>query len=192
MPRAPPPGSCRFYTLMVLSTALFDKPAFKNLVCNGLVLAADGKKMSKSLRNYPPPEEVITEYGADALRLYLTNSPVVRAEPLRFQKEGVFGIVKARARGPVLFFSVRRAHAAGLLPFLHPTFPTEGNPPPSSAPPPSPRRTSSSSGTTPTASSSRTSAATRRRPAPPLTLSPLTSRRRRTSSTGGSAPRTTA
>ncbi len=43
----------RFYTLMVLSTALFDKPAFKNLVCNGLVLAADGKKMSKRLQNYP-------------------------------------------------------------------------------------------------------------------------------------------
>jgi isoleucyl-tRNA synthetase len=44
---------CRFYTLMVLSTALFDKPAFKNLVCNGLVLASDGKKMSKRLKNYP-------------------------------------------------------------------------------------------------------------------------------------------
>ena len=83
-----------FYTLTVLSTALFDGPAFKNLICNGLVLASDGKKMSKSLRNYPPPEEVIHEYGADALRLYLTNSPVVRAEPLRFQKEGVFAVVK--------------------------------------------------------------------------------------------------
>jgi isoleucyl-tRNA synthetase len=47
-----------FYTLMVLSTALFDKPAFKNLVCNGLVLAADGKKMSKRLQNYPDPNEV--------------------------------------------------------------------------------------------------------------------------------------
>ena len=47
-----------FYTLMVLSTALFDKPAFKNLVCNGLVLAADGKKMSKRLQNYPDPVEV--------------------------------------------------------------------------------------------------------------------------------------
>lgn len=47
------PGPPRFYTLMVLSTALFDKPAFKNLVCNGLVLAGDGKKMSKRLKNYP-------------------------------------------------------------------------------------------------------------------------------------------
>lgn len=49
---------------MVLSTALFDKPAFKNLICNGLVLAEDGKKMSKRLQNYPPPTEVIDEYGA--------------------------------------------------------------------------------------------------------------------------------
>uniref|UniRef100_A0A2N9FJH6 isoleucine--tRNA ligase n=1 Tax=Fagus sylvatica TaxID=28930 RepID=A0A2N9FJH6_FAGSY len=83
-----------FYTLMVLSTALFGKPAFRNLICNGLVLAEDGKKMSKSLKNYPSPLEVIDDYGADALRLYLINSPVVRAEPLRFKKEGVHGVVK--------------------------------------------------------------------------------------------------
>lgn len=83
-----------FYTLMVLSTALFEKPAFRNLICNGLVLAEDGKKMSKRLKNYPSPMEVIGEYGADALRLYLINSPVVRAEPLRFKKDGVHGVVK--------------------------------------------------------------------------------------------------
>ncbi|XP_058082723.1 isoleucine--tRNA ligase, cytoplasmic isoform X3 [Magnolia sinica] len=83
-----------FYTLMVLSTALFGKPAFKNLICNGLVLAEDGKKMSKRLKNYPSPMEVIGDYGADALRLYLINSPVVRAEPLRFKKDGVYGVVK--------------------------------------------------------------------------------------------------
>ena len=83
-----------FYTLMVLSTALFDRPAFKNLICNGLVLAADGKKMSKSLKNYPDPNEVINKYGADALRLYLINSPVVRAEPLRFKEDGVFAVLK--------------------------------------------------------------------------------------------------
>jgi len=83
-----------FYTLMVLSTALFDRPAFKNLVCNGLVLASDGKKMSKRLKNYPDPNEVIDKYGADALRLYLINSPVVRAETLRFKEDGVFGVVK--------------------------------------------------------------------------------------------------
>jgi isoleucyl-tRNA synthetase len=83
-----------FYTLMVLSTALFDKPAFKNLICNGLVLAADGKKMSKRLKNYPDPNLVISKYGADALRMYLINSPVVRAESLKFQEPGVLGVVK--------------------------------------------------------------------------------------------------
>ncbi|KAJ8445295.1 hypothetical protein Cgig2_024501 [Carnegiea gigantea] len=83
-----------FYTLMVLSTALFGKPAFRNLICNGLVLAEDGKKMSKRLKNYPAPSEILNEYGADALRLYIVNSPVVRAEPLRFRKDGVFGIIR--------------------------------------------------------------------------------------------------
>jgi len=83
-----------FYTLMVLSTALFDKPAFQNLIVNGLVLAGDGKKMSKRLKNYPDPNLVIGKYGADALRMYLINSPVVRAESLKFQESGVLGVVK--------------------------------------------------------------------------------------------------
>ncbi|KAF3443396.1 hypothetical protein FNV43_RR13078 [Rhamnella rubrinervis] len=54
---------------MVLSTALFGKPAFRNLICNGLVLAEDERKMSKSLKNYPSPMEVIDDYGVDAKRL---------------------------------------------------------------------------------------------------------------------------
>lgn len=83
-----------FYTLLVIATILFDKPPFKNLIVNGLVLAADGKKMSKRLKNYPDPVIVLNEYGADALRLYLINSPVVRAEPLRFQEKGVRDTVK--------------------------------------------------------------------------------------------------
>ncbi|MEC7908001.1 MAG: class I tRNA ligase family protein, partial [Verrucomicrobiota bacterium] len=78
-----------FYTLTVLSAALFNKPAFKNVVVNGLVLAEDGLKMSKRLKNYPDPTEIINKYGADSLRLYLINSPVVRAESLRFSEEGV-------------------------------------------------------------------------------------------------------
>ena len=78
-----------FYTLMVLSTALFKKPAFRNVVVNGLVLAEDGLKMSKRLKNYPDPLHVVHEYGADALRLYMINSPVVKAESLRFSEEGV-------------------------------------------------------------------------------------------------------
>jgi isoleucyl-tRNA synthetase len=78
-----------FYTLMVLSTALFDRPAFHNVIVNGLVLAEDGQKMSKRLKNYPDPSYIIETYGADALRLYLINSPVVRAEDLRFSEAGV-------------------------------------------------------------------------------------------------------
>jgi isoleucyl-tRNA synthetase len=75
-----------FYTLHVLSTALFDRPAFKNVIVNGLILAADGKKMSKRLKNYPDPASVIESYGADALRVYLINSAVVRGEPMKFGK----------------------------------------------------------------------------------------------------------
>jgi isoleucyl-tRNA synthetase len=78
-----------FYTLMVLSTALFDKPAFKNVVVNGIVLAEDGQKMSKRLKNYPEPTTVVNRYGADAVRLYLLNSPAVYAEDLRFSERGV-------------------------------------------------------------------------------------------------------
>lgn len=83
-----------FYTLLVLSSALFDKAPYRHLVVNGLVLAEDGKKMSKRLKNYPEPSTVINVHGADALRLYLINSPVVRAEPLRFREQGVKNVVK--------------------------------------------------------------------------------------------------
>jgi isoleucyl-tRNA synthetase len=78
-----------FYTLVVLGAALFDKPAFKNVIVNGLVLAEDGRKMSKRLKNYPDPMVVMNSEGADALRLCLLGSPVVRAEDLRFSEKGV-------------------------------------------------------------------------------------------------------
>jgi isoleucyl-tRNA synthetase len=78
-----------FYTLLVLSTALFDTSCFQNVVVNGLVLAEDGKKMSKRLKNYPDPAYMLDTYGADALRLYMINSPVVRAEDLCFSEAGV-------------------------------------------------------------------------------------------------------
>ncbi|MCB1067893.1 MAG: isoleucine--tRNA ligase [Simkania sp.] len=80
---------CWFYTLNILSTALFDKPAFKNVIVNGIVLAEDGAKMSKRLRNYPDPEIVFNKYGADAVRLYLLHSPAVQADDLRFSEKGV-------------------------------------------------------------------------------------------------------
>jgi len=83
-----------FYTLTVLAAALFDKPAFKNVVVNGLVLAEDGKKMSKSERNYTDPREVIDNFGADALRLFLINSAVVKAEDLKYSDSGVKDVLK--------------------------------------------------------------------------------------------------
>lgn len=83
-----------FYTLLVVSTALFNKPPFKNLIVNGLVLASDGQKMSKSKKNFPDPMNVVNKFGADALRLYLINSPVVRGDKLRFREEGVKDILK--------------------------------------------------------------------------------------------------
>lgn len=83
-----------FYTLMVIGTALYGKSPFKNVIVNGLILAEDGKKMSKSLRNYPDPMLVLDQHGADALRLYLIDSPVVRAQELRFSEAGVKDIVR--------------------------------------------------------------------------------------------------
>ena len=78
-----------FYTLMVLGTCLFDKSPYRNVVVNGLVLAEDGKKMSKRLKNYPDPNLMLNTYGADAIRLYMIYSPVVRAENLKFSEAGV-------------------------------------------------------------------------------------------------------
>ncbi len=83
-----------FYTSTVIASALFDKPMFKNCIVNGMVLAEDGKKMSKSLKNYPEPTEVIEKYGADALRFYLVNSAVIRGEELKFSESGVLEVVK--------------------------------------------------------------------------------------------------
>jgi isoleucyl-tRNA synthetase len=83
-----------FYTLTILSTALFDKPAFKNVIVNGIVMADDGKKMSKRLKNYTPPDDLMELHGADAMRLYLINSGLVRAEEMRFSDLGVKDMVR--------------------------------------------------------------------------------------------------
>ncbi|KAK6458114.1 isoleucyl-tRNA synthetase [Scheffersomyces xylosifermentans] len=84
-----------FYTLTVLGTHLFKTAPFQNVIVTGIVLAADGKKMSKRLKNYPDPGIVLENYGADALRLYLINSPVLRAETLKFKEEGVREVVSS-------------------------------------------------------------------------------------------------
>ena len=83
-----------FYTLIVLGTALYGVSPFKNVIVNGIVMAEDGKKMSKRLRNYTPPDELMERYGADALRLYLINSGLVRAEEQRFADTGVKDMVR--------------------------------------------------------------------------------------------------
>ena len=84
-----------FYTLMVLATALFKKPAFCHCVVNGIVLAEDGKKMSKRLKNYPEPLDVVHRHGADAVRFTLMGSPAVRGEDLRFSEKLVEETVRA-------------------------------------------------------------------------------------------------
>jgi len=80
---------CWFYYLHVLGTALYNKPAFKNVIVNGTVLAEDGKKMSKRLNNYPDPNVVFEKYGADALRAYMLSAPVMQAENMNFSEKGV-------------------------------------------------------------------------------------------------------
>ncbi|MHB9152225.1 MAG: isoleucine--tRNA ligase [Spirochaetales bacterium] len=84
-----------FYSLTVLAAALFDSQAYDACICSGLVLAEDGKKMSKSLSNYSDPVEVINKFGADALRLFLMNSAVTRGEDLRYSDEGVKDVLKS-------------------------------------------------------------------------------------------------
>lgn len=84
-----------FYTLTVLASALFKKPAFRNVIVNGIILSEDGKKLSKRLKNYAPPEDILNRLGADALRLFLINSPAVKAEDLRFSDKGVMEMSRA-------------------------------------------------------------------------------------------------
>ncbi len=83
-----------FYSMLVLGTALFGKSPYQNVIVNGLVLAEDGKKMSKSLQNYPDPMDIANKYGADAVRFFMLSSSVVAAEDLRFSEKEVDEVVK--------------------------------------------------------------------------------------------------
>ena len=78
-----------FYTLHVLSTALFDRPAFKNAISHGIVLGNDGQKMSKSLRNYPDVNEVFDRDGSDAMRWFLMSSPILRGGNISVTEAGI-------------------------------------------------------------------------------------------------------
>jgi isoleucyl-tRNA synthetase len=84
-----------FYTLSVIATALFDKPAFKNVICTGLILSPDGRKLSKRHKNYTDPMEIFDRYGADALRYFLVTSPVVKGQEVRFCDNEVKEVVKS-------------------------------------------------------------------------------------------------
>lgn len=86
-----------FYYLHVLSTALFDKPAFRTCLVHGTLLAADGKKISKSQKNYTDPMQLIDQYGADALRAYLLSAAAVQMADLAFKDEGLEVMVKSIA-----------------------------------------------------------------------------------------------
>lgn len=77
-----------FYTMLVLSTALFNKPPFLNCICHGVILGDGGQKLSKRLKNYADPKEVFATYGSDALRWYLISSPVMRGLEIEIDKEG--------------------------------------------------------------------------------------------------------
>lgn len=83
-----------FYSMIVLGTALFGESPYKNVIVNGIILAENGEKMSKRLKNYPDPMDVVSTYGSDALRYYLLSSPVVSAQDLRFSEKGVDEVSK--------------------------------------------------------------------------------------------------
>ena len=101
-----------FYVLSVLGTALFDELPFKQVIVNGMILAEDGKKMSKRLKNYPDMNYVLDKYGADALRLFLMSSPAVHAEDLNFSEKTVGEVqskVMGRLRNVVEFYKMYEA-----------------------------------------------------------------------------------
>ncbi len=89
---------CWFYYLHAISTAIKKSNAYQNVIANGIVLAEDGKKMSKRLNNYPDPTEIFDKYGADALRFYLLSSPVVTAETINFKESEVGELVRGMLR----------------------------------------------------------------------------------------------
>ncbi|KFI56082.1 isoleucine--tRNA ligase [Bifidobacterium callitrichos DSM 23973] len=104
-----------FYLLHVMATALFDRPAFKNVICHGIVLGSDGQKMSKHLRNYPDVNGVFDKYGSDAMRWFLMSSPILRGGNLIVTAEGIRDTVR-QVMLPVwssYYFFTLYANAAG-------------------------------------------------------------------------------
>jgi isoleucyl-tRNA synthetase len=87
-----------FYYLHIIAGGIFNKKAFQNVIVNGIVLAEDGQKMSKKLQNYPDPMEIVNKYGADPLRFYLAQSPVVNANDLNFNEKDLSEIARGTFR----------------------------------------------------------------------------------------------
>lgn len=107
-----------FYVMTVIGNALFGKTPFENVIVNGLILAEDGKKMSKSLKNYPDPYDMFDSVGADAIRLYMVNSPVVRAEEFAFGEKGVREVsskVMGRLRNVLSLYSLYKDEVDGFI-----------------------------------------------------------------------------
>jgi isoleucyl-tRNA synthetase len=107
-----------FYVMTVIGNALFDKTPFENVIVNGMILAEDGKKMSKSLKNYPDPYDMFDSVGADAIRLYMINSPVVRAEEFAFSEKGVREVaskVMGRLRNIVSLYEIYASDVDGYI-----------------------------------------------------------------------------
>ena len=106
-----------FYSLLVLGTALFGKSPFKQVVVNGNVLAEDGQKMSKRLKNYPDLRLTLDKYGADALRYFLMSSPVVHGQDVCFSEKGVDEVVKkhiGRLNNVVSFYEMYAGEMKGV------------------------------------------------------------------------------
>lgn len=98
-----------FYSMLVLSVGLFNEPAYKNVIVSGLVMAEDGQKMSKKLKNYPDTSYVLNTYGADAVRYYMISSPIVHGENLDFSEKGVREVQNkliTRLRNVVSFYEL--------------------------------------------------------------------------------------
>ncbi len=98
-----------FYVLLVINYVLFGKTPFKRVIVHGMLMAEDGKKMSKSLRNYPPVEEVLSKYGADALRLFLLTSSIVKGDSPSFHEKIVDEINKKvvmRSKNILSFYEI--------------------------------------------------------------------------------------
>lgn len=107
-----------FYVMTVIGNALFGKTPFENVIVNGLILAEDGKKMSKSLKNYPDPYDMFDSVGADAIRLYMIHSPVVRAEEFAFSEKGVRDVaskVMGRLRNIVSLYEMYKDDVDGYV-----------------------------------------------------------------------------